>query len=97
MQIFTRVQTSKEAISTISSKGQVTLPVEVRKHLKVKSKDKVAFVIEPNGKVQVAPAKYPNIQSLRGIAGKLKHPLSFRKMRKIAYQERLTKKYGRSF
>lgn len=95
MQNFTHKQSYKETVSTISSKGQVTLPVEVRKHLKVEAKDKVAFVIEPTGNVRVAQVKYPDIQSLRGVAGTLKQSLSFKEMREKAYEDRLVNKYGK--
>ena len=36
----------REIVSTITRKGQVTIPSEVRKHLGVGTPDKVAFVIE---------------------------------------------------
>ena len=36
----------KEAVSTITSKGQVTIPVEVRQVLGLKPVDKFAFTIE---------------------------------------------------
>ena len=40
--------------STITSKGQVTIPVEVRRQLSLKSGDKVAFYLE-NGRVVLKP------------------------------------------
>ena len=83
MQNLTTRQSSRETVSTISSKGQVTLPVEVRKHLGV----------EPNAKV--THVKYPDIQSLRGVAGTLKQPLSLQEIREIAREDRLTNKYGK--
>lgn len=95
MQNLTTRQSSKETISTISSKGQVTLPVEVRKHLGVQANGKVAFVIEPTGDVKVTHVKYPDVQSLRGVAGSLKQPLSFKEMREIAREDRLETKYGK--
>ncbi|MDO8573535.1 MAG: type II toxin-antitoxin system PrlF family antitoxin [Candidatus Daviesbacteria bacterium] len=85
---------SKQSVSTISSKGQITLPVAVRRHLGVDINDKVAFMIEPNGKVQVAQAKYPTIASLSGAAGKLKQPLPWKQVLKIAREDRLKEKYG---
>lgn len=36
----------KEAISTVTSKGQVTIPAEIRRLLGVGRGDKVAFIIE---------------------------------------------------
>lgn len=85
----------KETVSTISTKGQVTLPIRVRRHLGVDPNDKVAFVIEPTGDVKVKNVKYPDIQSLRGAAGFLKKSLSFKEMRQIAQEDRLERKYGK--
>lgn len=86
--------TSKQLVTTLSSKGQVTVPIEVRKHLSLDTKDKVAFVIEQGGEVKVTQAKYPDIKSLSGAAGKLKKPMSWKKMREIARQDWLKQKYG---
>ena len=36
----------RELLSTISTKGQVTIPVEIRRLLKVKLHDKIAFILE---------------------------------------------------
>ncbi len=36
----------KEVVSTLTRKGQVTLPAEVRRRLGVREGDKVAFVID---------------------------------------------------
>ncbi|HLJ82501.1 MAG TPA: AbrB/MazE/SpoVT family DNA-binding domain-containing protein [Ktedonobacterales bacterium] len=36
----------KELLSTITSKGQITIPAEIRDSLGLKQGDKVAFVIE---------------------------------------------------
>jgi AbrB family looped-hinge helix DNA binding protein len=49
----------KEMLSSVSPKGQVTLPVEIRRLLGVKPKDKVAFRVE-QGKVEIAHA--PSLQ-----------------------------------
>lgn len=95
MQNLTTHSASKQEISTLSSKGQVTLPIEVRKHLGVDTNDKIAFVIEPNGRVHVAPARYPDIASLSGAAGSLGTPLPWKKMQQIAREDHLKKKYGK--
>lgn len=89
-----QIQISKEINSKITSKGQITLPIEVRKHLGVDYNDQVTFLIESSGEVKVQSLKYPTIESLAGAAGSLKKPLSFKKMRQIAREERLVKKYG---
>jgi AbrB family looped-hinge helix DNA binding protein len=41
--------------TTVTSKGQVTIPVEVRKHLKLKPGDKIDFQIEENGTARIFP------------------------------------------
>jgi antitoxin PrlF len=84
----------KEIISTITSKGQVTIPAEVREYLGVKTNDKIAFVIDSEGIVRIRVPRYPDVASLRGAAGSLSEPLSWRQMQKIAYEDRLKAKYG---
>ena len=39
--------------STLTSKGQITLPRQVREHLRVQVGDTVDFVIGPDGEVRV--------------------------------------------
>lgn len=85
----------KEIVSKLTRKGQITIPVAVRRHLGVGTNDKVAFIIEPDGKVQVTQAKYPDIASLSGAAGVLKKPYLWKEVLRIAREDRLTKKYGK--
>ncbi len=85
---------SKEFVSTISSKGQVTLPVLVRRYLGVETNDKVAFIIEPVEGVKLTQARYPDIHSLKGAAGVLKQPWKWEEVKKVAYEDRLENKYG---
>ncbi|MGI5837942.1 MAG: AbrB/MazE/SpoVT family DNA-binding domain-containing protein [Chloroflexota bacterium] len=82
----------KEIVSTISSKGQVTIPAEVRRHLGVDRNDKLSFIIEPDGVVRLRAPRYPDIKSLRGVAGSLEKPISWPEMREIAREDRLLKK-----
>lgn len=84
----------KEVISTISSKGQLTIPAEVRRHLGVQSHDKVAFVIESEGEVKLKVPRYTDVDSVVGKAGSLKTPLSGQEMRTIAKEDRLKRKYA---
>lgn len=90
-----QIRPSKELISTVSSKGQITVPVKIRRHLGINSTDKVAFVIKPDGSVQVTPARYPDIASIVGAAGSLSSTLSYKKMRQIANEDRFVEKYGK--
>lgn len=79
----------KEIVSTITSKGQVTIPAEVRRHLRVAKKDKILFVLRPDGGVELKVPRYPNVQSLVGAAGSLKEPLEWHEMRDLAREERI--------
>ena len=82
----------KEIVSTVTSKGQVTIPAEVREYLGIKTNDKIAFVIDEEGIVRLRVPRYPNIASLRGVAGSLQKPLDWRQMQQIAYEDRFVTK-----
>lgn len=51
--------------STITAKGQATIPRLVRDHLHLKPGDKVRFFIQPDGRVALLPARPVSV--LRGI------------------------------
>ena len=50
--------------------------------------DRIAFLLDDNGEVRLSVPLYPTIQSLRGIAGSLPHPLSWQEVEEIAQEER---------
>jgi len=52
--------------ATVTSKGQITLPKEVRDHLHLAEGDRVEFVIQPEGDVQIQPLK-GSVQKLFGM------------------------------
>lgn len=83
----------KEIISTITSKGQVTIPAEVRRYLGVATNDKIAFVIDDQGTVRLKVPRYPTLASLKGAAGRLKNPLSWQEIQQIADEDRIKAKY----
>lgn len=56
----------KTASSTLTSKGQTTIPKEVREYLHLKPGDRMEFVIEPDGRVVLLPATLDVIE-LKGI------------------------------
>ncbi len=41
-------------VTKVSSKGQVTIPLELRRYLKLTEGSKVAFVLEDDGRVVIA-------------------------------------------
>ena len=47
----------KEVVTTLTQRGQVTVPAEVRRLLGLKPRDKVAFMID-DGVVQLRPATF---------------------------------------
>jgi AbrB family looped-hinge helix DNA binding protein len=51
--------------STLTSKGQITLPKLLRDHLKLEPHDRVKFFLDPNGHVVILP-KLP-ASALRGM------------------------------
>jgi antitoxin PrlF len=85
-----------EIYSTLTSKGQVTIPAAIRKHLGVATSDKIAFVIQPEGRVEVKTLKYPTMALLAGAAGKLKKPLSEQKIEEFIRDD-VAKAYKKKF
>ena len=75
----------KEIYSSVSQKGQVTIPLMMRKHLGVQPRDKVAFRLE-NGEVKIAPASSLLESSFQAIPA-LKKKMSVEKMVEIAADE----------
>jgi antitoxin PrlF len=61
------------AIATLTSKGQITLPKEVREHLHLGEGDRLEFVIRSDGKVQVQPlaGSYRKLMGMLARAGRL--------------------------
>lgn len=69
----------------VSSKGQVTIPVDIRKHLGVKPRDRVQFTVIADGSVKVAPAP-SRILALFGAVKPLKEPEDFEALHR-AFEE----------
>jgi AbrB family looped-hinge helix DNA binding protein len=68
-------------ISTLTSKGQVTIPKEIRDALGLKVHDRVNF-IERNGEIVIKPLK-GNILDLKGSVKPKKRPENFEEVRKM--------------
>ena len=52
--------------ATITSKGQITLPKEIRDHLKLAEGDRVEFIIDASGEVRVRTVSGP-VCKLHGL------------------------------
>lgn len=57
----------REIPATISSKGQITLPVAVRRLLGVGPKDRVVFAVEDD-QIRLVPARYTLESALGSVA-----------------------------
>ena len=76
--------------STISSKGQVTIPKKIREFLKVGTSDKIVFIPFEEGKV-IITKKENNVSTLFGM---FKHrsrgkPVSLKKMNEVIKKRRI--------
>lgn len=70
------------ASSTVTSKGQITIPIEVRSALGLGTGDRIEFVRNPKTDCyEIIPITH-SVQSLKGILPKRKKPLSIREMNK---------------
>jgi len=70
----------REYVTTVTQKGQVTIPAPIRKGLKIKPKDRVAFDIV-DGEIRLRPAKSPVEASYRAVKP-LTRPEDFRRLRR---------------
>ncbi len=76
----------KEIVTTITQRGQVTVPAEVRRMLGLQPRDKVAFAID-GGEVKLVPARFTLESAYRSVPP-LAHPISDKEMLRIAKEER---------
>jgi antitoxin PrlF len=65
---------------TVTTKGQITIPKEVRDRLRLKAGTRVSFVFGPKGSVTLKPVK-TDIRLLKGmIKSPLNHPITIEEM-----------------
>ena len=79
---------NRQILSKITSKGQVSLPIDIQRHLGVSTSDKVAFQITSQGDVLLTVPRYRTLAELKGSAGKLPHPLTEQEIKNIIADER---------
>lgn len=62
-------------LAKVSGNGQITVPIEIRKKLKIKEGDKILFIEHENGEIVINNASIMAIlkaqKSLQGVAEKL--------------------------
>ncbi|WP_460202697.1 AbrB/MazE/SpoVT family DNA-binding domain-containing protein [Scytonema sp. NUACC21] len=54
------------SIATVTIKGQVTIPKEIRDYLKIETGSKIEFVVDENGDVKIVPLNVP-VEALSGV------------------------------
>ncbi len=74
-----------QQITTVTQKGQVTIPGPIRKALKIKPKDMVAFELV-DGEVRLRPMKSRLLAGYRSVKPRNK-PEDFHKMRQEVEEE----------
>ena len=67
-------------VSTLTTKGQITIPKPIREHLKLRTGHRVDFYIDPKGRVILEPLN-GDIRELRGsVRSPHKRPVTVEEM-----------------
>ena len=72
------------ASSTVTSKGQTTIPAKIREFLKLSSGDRLEYIMCEDGKVMIMPLTL-QVQALQGILPKPAKPVSLAAMEKAIH------------
>ena len=65
--------------ATVTSKGQITIPIEIRSELEIKPGDKIMFYKNIDGRFSFY-AKNKSVQRLKGMFGKFPRAVSIEEM-----------------
>lgn len=76
----------KELVATVTERGQVTIPAEVRRRLGLRAHDKVIFSIEDD-KIELRPLRF-TLESAFGAVKSLRPDLSLDEQIREAKEER---------
>ena len=85
-------QPQKEFTGKLTVKGQGTVPQEVRRFLGVRPQDAIVFRIV-QGKVELLPAPVTPEEAF-GAVTPIRKPEDFKKLRKLAVEERMEHRRG---
>lgn len=83
------IPTTIQHLRTVTSKGQVTIPVDIRQMLDIQPNDQVVIQVS-EGRVEIKQAPMKLEQTFSAVPA-LKNPVSFKQMRDIAIEEHLEK------
>ena len=73
--------------SSVSPKGQVTIPVEVRRRLRIGPRDRVTFEVEGDD-VRLVPSEY-TLESAHASVPPLRHPMTYDELEQRVKDERV--------
>ncbi len=79
--------------ATLTSKGQITLPLEVRQALGLSAGSRVSFVQTPDGSYELIPAT-GSVRALRGLFARGRETVTLEQMRE-AVAEGAAERAGR--
>ena len=68
--------------ATITSKGQITIPKDIRLQLDLHAGDKISFIRDEDGSINLVPIKKP-LSALKGLVAKPKEPVSIEAMNNV--------------
>jgi len=72
--------------ATLTSKGQLTIPKEVRRRLNLKAGDRLKFIINEKGGIEILPVRV-SVKDLEGILPVLEKPVSLEEMEEAILEE----------
>ena len=72
--------------ATVTSKGQITVPMQIRMHLQVGKGDRIEFLIGSDGQVTLMPAT-ADVKKLKGMVGKPDKPVTVGDMNRVIEAE----------
>ena len=75
------------ATATVTSKGQITIPKEVRERLGIDAGDRVEFVETEAGRFTLVAAT-GDVRSLKGVIPKPRKPVSVEEMNRAVIRSR---------
>ena len=78
---------AKEFVATITSKGQVTIPLAIRKRLGLAARDTVIFRLRQGNRVELEPLPM-RLEEAYGSVAPLHRPEDFAELYRIAHEAR---------
>jgi antitoxin PrlF len=70
------------ATATVTSKGQITIPREIRERLQIKTGDRLDFRVDADGAVRIVPVAKKVAEVFGAFALKSRKPLSTSEIKK---------------